>query len=208
VLADASGKEAPSARPADGIVEKRPVGIVVIGILLLLSGISGASLLAGLVMPPPSAEVAIEQLKERTLKMSGSLSEEDRAKMISTFDTEPAIQDMIKAQSEFTKSANYKVMAASSGIIGLISLIAGIGLLMSKEWARKLAIAVELLTIPVYALNFFITKSSFESFIATHMAGAQKAIPVLITVQAVIALGIVWIIISYLCRPYVKKWFA
>ncbi len=204
-LVDVTGKEASEIKPAEETAKKRPVGIIVIAILLLLAGLSGTFSLIGLVMPPPSAEINFEQFKERALKMNPNATEKERA-AINAMDTNPAVQDMIKAQSEFIKSGKYKVMALSYGIYGLISLIAGIGLLMSKEWGRKLAIASQLLTIATFTLNISIFSSTFNTSTA-HMTGAKQVFPVMIAVQAIIGLIIIWAIISYLRRPQVKKWF-
>lgn len=205
-LVNVTGKEAPEIKPAEETAKKRPVGIIVIAVLLLLAGLSGTLSLTGLIMPPPSAEINFEQFKQQALKLNPNATEKERAEL-NALETKPVVQDMIKAQSEFIKSGKYKVMTLSYGIYGLISLIVGIGLLMSKEWARKLAIATQLLTIALFILNISIFSSTFKTFSA-HITDGKQVFPIMVAVQAIIGLIIIWVIISYLCRSQVKKWFV
>lgn len=200
------GTEDPKSNPADTSAKKRPVGIIVIAVLLLLSGLSGSQALLGLLAPPPSAEFSAEQMKQQALATNPSLTKEQLEK-ITALETNPLVQSMVSAQDEFVKSGKYQGWSLSLGIYGLVSLVAGIGLFMSKEWARKLTIAGQFFGIAIYVLNLFFFSGIFKAA-AANAPQTRLVLPVIFIVQGLIMGLIIWAIVSYLCRPQVRKWFV
>jgi uncharacterized membrane protein len=114
---------------------------------------------------------------------------------------------MIKVQKEYLGSGGYKAMSLISGIIGIISIVAGAGLLMLREWARKLAIALQLLAIPVFVISMFMISGAFNALTANMPQGAQ-AFSVMVTMQALLGAAVISAIVYYLSRPQVRKRFA
>lgn len=204
ILVNFDGKETVELK----VTKKRPVGIVVIAILLILGGLMGMFSLIGLMMPAPSpSQLSAENFKAQALKLNPRMTEKEKADL-EKFINSPQFSDMAKAQEEYVKSGKHKIQGISYVISGFLSLVAGIALLRLKEWGRRLTIAVQLLDIAVFILSILLTSRLFTT-VTEHMpAGPRNFFPIAMIIPGIFGAIIITVIISYLCRSQVKEWFV
>jgi hypothetical protein len=101
-------------------------------------------------------------------------------------------------------------------VLGGIGILAGIGLIKSKNWGRLLGIAWAVITILGAPLGFWVTNKYMAPAMRTQMEqaktqGLDPELMTKVTGALAIAGGIFWIavcivIIVFLARPKMKSW--
>ena len=208
-LGQADSKTEQPHTPQAGAKEKRPVGIKVLAVLFIFSGIMGSLSFFTFIMPQPQGEITVERFREEALKRFPDIPAEE-LENFKQFTENPFLKNVLEAQNEYINSPKYKFMLIITGLMSILLLVIGVGFLKLKEWSRKAAIFLHLINIPLFIIFM---RSMFTPFLGAFQEGApefaemKQVIPVMLTIQGVVITGMVLAIIYYLTRPKVKEHF-
>ena len=190
--------------------KKRSIGVTILSIFLIISGLFGLLSIVQLIMMPPDAgEISIETFRGNVSKWMPKMSPEESEDFNKGLES-PAFRAMLKVQNIFLKSGSFKLVFVFNAIIGAIMLILGIGIFKLKEWSRKGIIVLYILFIPIYVIGMNSFSRKFIKIMTEEMPefeSMKQTLPYMIVFQAIMMIIFVALLIFWLARPKVKAEF-